>query len=225
MRTIILLILLSLPILTFAQRGAHTDAIEISVGCTRFGENKLTSSYGNIGFGTYKVGYLCYFKPKWYFQAAAWHSREVFNGETASSTATLNSNLLHHNVIGSDFYVGYSILGGPDAKFNINILGGATMSLENGAWKNIEDQDTDSFNKSKVGGVIGAEVEYYFTPRWSLLLHANEHFVGTSSDVEWGYKRWYVMAGLRYHFHWNWPAKKSSCNPAPGKEAAATPQQ
>lgn len=229
MKITILAALLFISLPAFAQRGEHTDAIEISAGITRFGENKLTSDYGNAGFGTYKIGYLHYFAPKWYFQASGWISREAYNGGTNGANGGSNENLLYHRATGGDFNVGYTFMGGPDSKLTISLLAGATLSNEKGNWSRTGEK-VDEFVQSKAGGLIGFELEYYFSPRWSVFAAANEHFVGTNTHTDWGYRRWYILAGARYHLHWNWPKKKSDCviihgNKATPATTSATQQQ
>src|SRR6218665_3118094 len=211
MKIIMLAALLWLPLFTFAQRGEHADAIEALTGFTRFGVNKIGSKYGNIGHGSVQAGYIKYFAPKWYYKAAGWYSSEVYDGG-ASAANNVSPNLLRHYVYGGDFYAGYAVWGGAESKLNIRLIAGITMSREYGKWQQTFSEEAEDYSQDKAGGVAGVELEYYFNRRWSVIANVNEHIVGTDANAVWGYKRWYISGGLRYHFHWNWPAKKAPCD-------------
>src|SRR6218665_2289405 len=216
MKIIMLAALLLLPLFTFAQRGEHADAIEALTGFTRFGVNKIGFKYGNIGHGSVQAGYIKYFAPKWYFKAAGWYSSEAYDGGSSAAN-NVSPNLLRHYAYGGDFYAGYAVWGGAESKLNIRLIAGITMSREYGKWKQTFSEETEDYSQDKAGGVAGVELEYYFNRRWSVIANVNKHIITTDGNAVWGYKRWYISGGLRYHFHWNWPAKKAPCDIIYGK--------
>src|SRR6218665_840826 len=221
MKIIMLAALLWLPLFTFAQRGEHADAIEALTGFTRFGVNKIGSKYGNIGHGSVQAGYIKYFAPKWYFKAAGWYSSEAYDGGSSAAN-NVSPNLLRHYAYGGHFYSGYAVWGGAESKLNIRLIAGITMSREYGKWKQTFSEEEEDYSQDKAGGVAGVELEYYFNRRLSVIANVNEHIVGTDGNAVWGYKRWYISGGLRYHFHWNWPAKKAPCDIIYGKNQLPT---
>src|SRR6218665_3345677 len=221
MKIIMLAALLWLPLFTFAQRGEHADAIEALTGFTRFGVNKIGSKYGNIGHGSVQAGYIKYFAPKWYFKAAGWYSSEAYDGGSSAAN-NVSPNLLRHYAYGGDFYAGYAVWGGAESKLNIRLIAGITMSREYGKGNQTLSEEEEAYSQDKPGGVAGVELEYYLNRRWSVIANVNEHIVGTDGNAVWGYKRWYISGGLRYHFHWNWPAKKAPCDIIYGKNQLPT---
>jgi len=135
--------------------------------------------------------FVRYFSPQFYAKAGIFYSQE------------LDSTLFHY-VMGLDVMGGYTIYN-PSRNFYLSALAGAGFSSEKGRWREADFYD---YYQTKWSVLVGFEGEFYLNNRWSAALRVDQHIVTDFKD-SWGFRRWYAMAGLRFHFY-----RLHRCNPA-----------
>jgi len=137
-------------------------------------------------------GYVRGLSKRVFIKLSPFYSKEVDRG-------------LFHFVTGFDAVAGFTVMN-VDHKFFLSGLAGLGYSYEKGRWRR---SDTDRYFQGKGSSIFGAEAEYYLNNRFSVVVMSNQHLVTDFKKV-WGFHRWYVMGGLRYHFY-----RMHKCGPAP----------
>lgn len=139
---------------------------------------------------TINPGFIRYVSNRLYFKVNPFYSRE------------LDRNLYHY-LYGIDISGAYTAVRLPHNWF-INGVVGFGASYEYGRFK---EQTQHQFQDTKYSATFGVEIEKYFNQNWSAVCFANQHLV-TNTNSSWGYHRWYILLGVRWHFY-----RLNRCNP------------
>lgn len=171
MKKIVLLITVCIPLLGRSQNVSSVHAYE------------LLGAYTGYGYAV-NVGYVNYFSDRFLGRLNFFYSQEQ---KTATET-------LYHQVYGVDLYVGYTIKYFRTIETYVNLLGGLTISMEQG---NFTGSPTD-YKGLKHGGMVGFEAEKYLNTNFSIMACFNQRYLLNPTD-QWGSLRWYAQVGIRYH--------------------------
>lgn len=155
-------------------------------------DNGLEVLLGATQYGfAVQPGYMRCFSKKLYAKVSPFYSKEV------------NRDLFHY-VMGLDLKGGYTLFNFDNQLF-VSAIGGVGFSTEKGRWREADYYD---YHQTKWSTIFGAEGEYYLNDHFSIIVNVNQHIV-TDFKKAWGFHRWYMMVGLRYHFY-----RVHKCNPA-----------